>query len=1031
MKTSRRFRVALSFPGQKRDYVQQVAEVLARRFGEEAVLYDRFHTAEFANPDLAFELPDLYRKESDLIVAVLCGEYIEREWCGLEWRAIYSHIKGGDAKRVMLFRADEAEIRGLHGLEGFAPVATFQPADAAKLILQRLAINEGKPRDAYLDGKHVGAITNSAVIAPSRLTRKHENSVFEGREQTLADLDALWADAWANKLERARIVSLVAIGGAGKTTVVARWKDALLAKADHGGIERYFDWSFYSQGTRREGDAASAHTAADATVFIAAALKFFGDEKLADSPAAAWDKGARLGELAAQHRTLLVLDGMEPLQHPPGPQAGELKDDALRALLEALKHSNAGLCVITTREQIADLQPTQATSTPRWKLDHLADAAGAAVLRGHGVIGPQSELEAASREVKGHALTLSLMGRYLKLAFTPPDISRRDCFEFSDADAETQNGHAFRVFAAYERWFAKEGRHVELAVLRLLGLFDRPATPDCLAALCEKPALPGLTEPLIGLSQHKWNSAVRRLGELDLIETVAWSPVKVSGYGEKEARAEMAAGRQRRTTNLGSPHPFPTPHSALPFSHSVDAHPLLREYFGAQLQQRGVGTPAHARLFEWLCASVPYWPEGRDGLLPLYQAVAHGCKAGLLTEACSNVYGNRILRGTAGAYAGYSTKRLGLIGLDLAAVACFFVEPWRELASELSADDQAWLLSEAAFSLRALNRLGEARDAYRTNLELRIQRGDTPAALAIAASNLSTLELTLGNVRAAGATAVQSVTLADQSGDQFSRLARRAMRAYTLHQSGRVEESRRLFAEAEAMQVAHQQEYPLLYSVQGYWYCDLLLALVERAAWNWTRAAKRQSSENRGIATFADLVAVQHRAAQTLEWATKAQLSLLAIGVNHLTLGRVQLLGLVVGEPKASWSRARMELDIALSTLRDSNSSDDLPNALLPSAWFHALADEWSLSRQRIDESYALATRGGRDGSMKLHVIDTLLHRARLFGLRKDAQGRPLDYPWPDRTPRQDLEEAGRLIDECGYHRRDGELADALAAPDA
>ncbi|MGH8864901.1 MAG: hypothetical protein ACREVZ_09725, partial [Burkholderiales bacterium] len=358
--------------------------------------------------------------------------------------------------------------------------------------------------------------------------------------------------------------------------------------------------------TRIEGDKASAQTAADATVFVAAALKFFGDSLMADSAAPAWDKGARLAALVAQHRTLLILDVLEPLQHPPGPQTGELKDDALRALFAGLQSAGRGLCLVTTRESIADLAGTRDTATPAWRLDHLTDAAGALVLKRHGVTGPQDELEKASAEVKGHALTLALMGRYLCLAFDPPDIARRDCFDFSEADAETHNGHAFRVFAAYEQWFDTNDRRVEAAILRLLGLFDRPATPDCLAALCAAPATPGLTEPLVGLGERQWNTALQRLRELDLMEPAEWVPVNVSGYGEKEARAEMAAGQRNQMTNLGPPQPFTTSYSALPIRHCLDAHPLLREYFDARLKERGTGPAAHARLYEHLCASVPY-----------------------------------------------------------------------------------------------------------------------------------------------------------------------------------------------------------------------------------------------------------------------------------------------------------------------------------------------------------------------------------------------------------------------------------------
>ena len=53
---------------------------------------------------------------------------------------------------------------------------------------------------------------------------------------------------------------------------------------------------------------------------------------------------------------------------------------------------------------------------------------------------------------------------------------------------------------------------------------------------------------------------------------------------------------------------------------------------------------------------------------------------------------------------------------------------------------------------------------------------------------------------------------------------------------------------------------------------------------------------------------------------------------------------------------------------------------------------------------------------MRLLMTDIHLYRARLFF-------REAKYPW--KSPRTDIEAAGKLINECGYHRRDGELADA------
>ena len=74
--------------------------------------------------------------------------------------------------------------------------------------------------------------------------------------------------------------------------------------------ELVFGWSFYRQGT--SSDASSADE------FLDTALAWFDDpDPRIGTP---WGKGERLARLIAQRRTLVVLDGLEPLQNPPGPQ---------------------------------------------------------------------------------------------------------------------------------------------------------------------------------------------------------------------------------------------------------------------------------------------------------------------------------------------------------------------------------------------------------------------------------------------------------------------------------------------------------------------------------------------------------------------------------------------------------------------------------------------------------------------------------------------------------------------------------------
>ena len=61
-------------------------------------------------------------------------------------------------------------------------------------------------------------------------------------------------------------------------------------------------------------------------------------------------------KLIGGRRCLLVLDGLEPLQYPPGAMHGMLKDPGMAALLRGLAGKNEGLCVVTTRERVDEIK---------------------------------------------------------------------------------------------------------------------------------------------------------------------------------------------------------------------------------------------------------------------------------------------------------------------------------------------------------------------------------------------------------------------------------------------------------------------------------------------------------------------------------------------------------------------------------------------------------------------------------------------------------------------------------------------------
>jgi len=134
----KRFKVALSFPGEKRPYVEDVAHALVEKLGSDSVFYDKFYQADLARPNLDVLLQRIYRHNSDLVVAFLGADYERKDWCGLEWRAIRDLIKERQDESIMLFRFDSSPVDGVFGIDGYLDAEEYSALDAAEAISSRV-----------------------------------------------------------------------------------------------------------------------------------------------------------------------------------------------------------------------------------------------------------------------------------------------------------------------------------------------------------------------------------------------------------------------------------------------------------------------------------------------------------------------------------------------------------------------------------------------------------------------------------------------------------------------------------------------------------------------------------------------------------------------------------------------------------------------------------------------------------------------------------------------------------------------------
>lgn len=738
-----------------------------------------------------------------------------------------------------------------------------------------------------------------------------------GRQEELSVLTRALESA------RTTIAVVVGWGGAGKSTLVSHWLASMAPGYEK--LARVLGWSFYTQGSRDP-------AAASSDLFVDEALRFFGDPNpMRGSPT---ERGERLARLIQAQRTVLVLDGLEPLQDP---RLGTLRDPALRTLLRSLGTRMNGLCVVTTRPPWNELLDLEERTVVRIALDRLSDEAGAALLASLGARGTDEELRAVSREQHGHPLTLTLLGTFVAEA-RGGDLKRRAGVSLS-GETSHEGKHAWRVIEEYDRWF---GPGPEQAILRMVGLFDRPAPLDSIRALRREPAIAGVTDAIVGLDDDTWNRHLARL---------------------RKARLLLSDVREG----------------------AVDAHPLVREFFGALLERTNPAgfRAAHGRLFEHLRdrgKTSPDTMEDRlDDIEPLFRAIWHGANARRWQEAF-DLYRARLRRNNIH----FTIYQLNAISADLAAQSVFFDATGTLRPSLLTPADEAWLLSARAFSLRALGDVERARDALSLSARLHAEQGNYMDA-SVAEGNLNEMSTLLGDLAVAVRHCGHEIELARRSNVPFMLRLTLGHEAHLLHYQGHLADAARAYEEARAMEATCPPDYPLL----------ALYEDVVFVQWYWEMAFD--------VADPAVLAAGPSRAAPPLWQVGRA--------FDLLVRARLSSLG---GDRAA----AHRQYDTAVELLRDAGERTWLATGLLARAADRVLGPDADAERdlddvkRDLDEAVPVVEAAG----MRLSRCDALLIEARRAARSGEIA-----------AAESALASARSLVRATGYHVRDAD-ADLVAA---
>ena len=571
------------------------------------------------------------------------------------------------------------------------------------------------------------------------------NTALIGRKTELAQL----TEAIKNPNKRLGII--VAAGGIGKSALTDEWLQQI-AQENYYGKTRVFGWSFYAQGTRKIYD--------NSQEFFNKVLPFLG---ITEIPKEEIEKARVLAWCLRQQPCLFILDGLEPLQYPKS-MNGELQDSALKEFIACFRQdAGKSFVLFSSRQPLVELKNWQADRYLSLPLENLPHDDGAKLLQTLGVKGNEKERQDASKELNGHALSLLLMGRLLNeyhkgnifyMNKLPPLTSANGD---GDKDAEKDSRHALRVLHYYDSLQDTASR----CFLQLLGLFDRPMNQKEKAVLI---ADAQHAEPLRDLTKDEWEKLEQHL--------------------------EETASLSSKKDSLGR-------------SDDYDVHPIVREFFRQKFKEQypEAFKQAHLVLFEYY-QKLPKKdkPETLEEMLPLYQAVVHGCLAEQYQQAY-NVYFSRIDYQylPTEISRGYASNKLGAYSQNLTALAAFFPLGLGNLPVQigLTGEMQLSLLEKTSHYLTSLGRFLEASESAEEYLKLSRSLDDKKDA-SNACRMLTNLYQPQGRLVDAESVATQAVEYAKSNAEGL--VLNLCRLAIVLHRKGEIENAESFFRQADEIE---------------------------------------------------------------------------------------------------------------------------------------------------------------------------------------------------------------------------------------
>jgi hypothetical protein len=183
-----KYDVCLSFAGEDRDYVEEVARHLTElgvsRF------YDTDEQADLWGKNLVEHLDQIYRHDSRFCVMFVSEAYARKMWTKHERQAAFDRALVSDTEYVLPARFDDTVIPALRVGTGYIDLRHRTPRELAKMIAEKVGVEVDGPKPGW----EYQLFADSVALHLGKLKDKqisHEMGYASPKREITSDTDAL------------------------------------------------------------------------------------------------------------------------------------------------------------------------------------------------------------------------------------------------------------------------------------------------------------------------------------------------------------------------------------------------------------------------------------------------------------------------------------------------------------------------------------------------------------------------------------------------------------------------------------------------------------------------------------------------------------------------------------------------------------------------------------------------------------------------------------------------------------------------